>query len=151
MGSFSPLQGIFPTQGSNPGLQHCSPILYQLSYQGSLIALVSLINMCLSVFFLGFILYGIPWTFLDLDDYFLSHIREVFDYNFFKYFLRPFLFLFSCEPYYENVGTFNFVPEFSETILISFYPFSFILFHDNDFPHSIFQLTYPFFCLLLCY
>ena len=29
------LQGIFPTQGSNPGLPHCRRILYQLSYQGS--------------------------------------------------------------------------------------------------------------------
>ena len=28
------LQGIFPTQGSNPGLLHCRQILYQLSYQG---------------------------------------------------------------------------------------------------------------------
>ena len=26
---------IFPTQGSNPGLQHCGWILYQLSHQGS--------------------------------------------------------------------------------------------------------------------
>ena len=26
------LQGIFPTQGSNPGLLHCRQILYQLSY-----------------------------------------------------------------------------------------------------------------------
>ena len=33
VGSLSLLQGIFPTQGSNPGLQHCRPILYQLSYQ----------------------------------------------------------------------------------------------------------------------
>ena len=29
------LQGIFPTQGSNPGLPHCARILYQLSHQGS--------------------------------------------------------------------------------------------------------------------
>ena len=29
------LQGIFPTQGSNPGLQHCREILYQLSHKGS--------------------------------------------------------------------------------------------------------------------
>jgi len=29
------LQGIFPTQGSNPGLLHCRQILYQLSHQGS--------------------------------------------------------------------------------------------------------------------
>ena len=31
------LQGILPTQESNWGLLHCRQILYQLSYQGSLI------------------------------------------------------------------------------------------------------------------
>ena len=29
------LRGIFPTQGSNPGLLHCRQILYQLIHQGS--------------------------------------------------------------------------------------------------------------------
>ena len=29
------LQGIFPTQGSNPGLLHCWLILYQVSHKGS--------------------------------------------------------------------------------------------------------------------
>ena len=29
------LQGIFPTQGSNPGLPHCRQILYCLRHQGS--------------------------------------------------------------------------------------------------------------------
>ena len=29
------LQGIFPTQRSNPGLPHCRWILYQLNHQGS--------------------------------------------------------------------------------------------------------------------
>ena len=29
------LQGIFPTQGSNPGLPHCRVFLYQLSHKGS--------------------------------------------------------------------------------------------------------------------
>ena len=29
------LQGIFPIQGSNPGLQHCRQMLYCLSYRGS--------------------------------------------------------------------------------------------------------------------
>ena len=33
--SRSLLQGIFPTQGQNPGLLHCRQILYQLSYKGS--------------------------------------------------------------------------------------------------------------------
>ena len=35
VGSLSLLQGIFPTQGLNPGLLHCGRILYQLSHQGS--------------------------------------------------------------------------------------------------------------------
>ena len=35
MGSLSLLHGIFPTQGSNPGLLHCRQILYQLSHKRS--------------------------------------------------------------------------------------------------------------------
>ena len=35
VGSLSLLQGIFLTQGLNPGLPHCRWILYQLSHQGS--------------------------------------------------------------------------------------------------------------------
>ena len=35
VGSFSLLQGIFPTQGSNLGLPHCRWILYQLSHKGN--------------------------------------------------------------------------------------------------------------------
>ena len=35
VGCHSVLQGIFPTQGSNPGLPHCSQILYRPSHQGS--------------------------------------------------------------------------------------------------------------------
>ena len=34
-GSLSLLQGIFPTQGLNPGLPHCRWILYQLRHKGS--------------------------------------------------------------------------------------------------------------------
>ena len=34
VGSLSLLQGIFPSQGSNPGLPLCRRILYQLSHQG---------------------------------------------------------------------------------------------------------------------
>ena len=35
VGSLSLLQGVFSTQGLNPGLPHCWRILYQLSYGGS--------------------------------------------------------------------------------------------------------------------
>ena len=34
LGNLSLHQGIFPTQGSNPGLPHCRKILYQLSHKG---------------------------------------------------------------------------------------------------------------------
>ena len=63
-----------------------------------------------------------PWAytswdslcFLDLVDYFLSHIRKVFSYYLFKYFLRAVLSLFSFwDPYNENVGVFNVIPEVS--------------------------------------
>ena len=71
-----------------------------------------MITMCLGVFLLGFIL---PRTlcFLDLVDYFLSHVREVFSYYLFTYFLRSFLSLSSFwDPYNVNVDVFN-VPEVS--------------------------------------
>ena len=35
VGCHDHLQGIFPTQGSNPGLTYCRWILYHLSHQGS--------------------------------------------------------------------------------------------------------------------
>ena len=35
VGGLPLLQGIFPTQGSNPGLPHCRRILYQLGHKGS--------------------------------------------------------------------------------------------------------------------
>ena len=35
VGSLSFLQGMFPTQGSNPGFPHCRQILYQLDHKGS--------------------------------------------------------------------------------------------------------------------
>ena len=50
--------------------------------------------------------------FLDLSDYFLSHIRAVFGSDLFRYFLRPFLSLSSSwDPYNVNVDAFNVVPE----------------------------------------
>ena len=48
--SRSLLQGIFPTQGSNPGLPHCRQILYQLSHQGSLSSKKISSNSCVTGF-----------------------------------------------------------------------------------------------------
>ena len=55
---------------------------------------VSLITMCLGVFLLGFILPG-TLCFLDLVDYFLSHVMEVSSYYLFECFLRAFFSLSS--------------------------------------------------------
>ena len=35
VGCHALLQGIFPTQGSNPGLLHCRQTVYHLNHQGS--------------------------------------------------------------------------------------------------------------------
>ena len=46
--------------------------------------------------------------FLDLVNYYLAHVWEVFSYYFFKYFLRSFLSVLSFwDPYNVNVGVFN--------------------------------------------
>ena len=99
---------------------------------------VSLINMRLGVFFLMFVLYRTLF-FLDLGDYFFSHVREVFNYNLFKYFLRPFLFLFFFwDPYNLNVGAFSVILEVSEIVFNSFHSF---------FLYSAPQQLFPPFCL----
>ena len=83
----------------------------------------NLINMCLGVSCLGFILFG-TLGFLDLGSYFLPHFKEVKYYL--KYFLMPFLFVFFFwDSYDSNVGGFNIVPEVSEVVLISFNSFFF--------------------------
>ena len=51
VGSVSLCQGIFPTQGLNPGLPHCRRILYQLRREGSpfnwrIIALQNFVVFC---------------------------------------------------------------------------------------------------------
>ena len=76
-----------------------------------------------------------PWVspvrdslyFLDLIDYLLSHVGEVFNYNLFKNFLSAFLFFFFLwDPYNSNVGAFNIVPKVSEVILNYFHSFHFV-------------------------
>ena len=84
---------------------------------------------------------------LDLIDYFLFHVGEIFNYHLFKNFLIPFRFLFFFwDPYNSDVGAFDIVPEVSETILSSFHSFYFILLFRSYFHHFIFQLIDLFFC-----
>ena len=61
---------------------------------------------------------------LDLIDYFLFHVGQIFNYSLFKNFLLPFLFLFFFwDPYNSNVVAFDIVPEVCETILRFFSTF----------------------------
>ena len=97
-----------------------------------------------------------PWVypvwdslgFLDLDDYFLPHFREVFNYYLLKYFLMHFLFVFFFwDSYDSNVGVFFIVLEVSEIVLISFNSFFFFPLLFIYFFHSIFYFTNPISCL----
>ena len=89
------------------------------------LSLSVLITMCLGVFLLGFFLPG-TLCFLDLVDYFLSHVREVFNYYLFKYFLRFLLSLFSFwDPCNVNVGVFNVDPEVFQIVFIFSFLFLF--------------------------
>ena len=49
VGSLSLLQGIFPIQGSNPGLPHCRQILYQLSCKGEFLFYLLIIQLILTL------------------------------------------------------------------------------------------------------
>ena len=82
--------------------------------------------MCLDMFFFWVYPVWDSLCLLDLIDYFLFHVGEIFIYNLFKKFLMPFLFLFFFwDPYNLNVGALDIVPEVSETILSSFRSFYF--------------------------
>ena len=60
MGSLSLLQGIFLTQGSNPGLPHCRRSLYQLSHKGSPMN-VKVVQLCLTLCDpVDYTIHGIP-------------------------------------------------------------------------------------------
>ena len=84
---------------------------------------------------------------LEFIDLFLFHVGEIFNYSLFKKFLIHFLFLFFFwGPYKLNVFAFDIVSEVSETILISFHSFYFILLFRCYFHHFIFQLTDSFCC-----
>ena len=96
---------------------------------------LSLWLMCLRVFFLGFILYGIL-CFLDLSEHFLSQVREVFGYNLFKYFLGFF------SPIMWMLVQLILSQRSLRLSSFLFILFFFILFCGSDLHHSVVQLTY---------
>ena len=90
---------------------------------------VSLINMCLGVFLLGFILYGTlctSWTWVAISFPMLRKFLTIICLNIFS---DPFFLLFFFwHPYNLNVGAFSVAPEVSEIVLNSFHSFSLFCF-----------------------
>ena len=105
----------------------------------------SLINICLSMFLFGFILYGtlcVSWTWLTLSFPILGKFLTIISSSIFS---DPFFF-------YSSSGTP--IIQMLVRLMLSrglwdcpqFFSF-FILLPGSYFHHFIFQLTYPFFCL----
>ena len=92
MGCHTLLQGIFPTQGLNPGLPYCRQILYHLSHQGS-----SRIGVCSLSLLQGiFLSQELNWSLLHCRGIIcqLSYQGSPFLFYILKYFSN-----FSLSPY----------------------------------------------------
>ena len=87
VGCHSLLQGIFPTQGSNPSLLHCRQILYRLSHQRRLLPCIRVIQQ-LSDMFLVYLSHSVD--FLEEPEGF-RRVRKSF-------FLPATIFLISSSP-----------------------------------------------------
>ena len=93
---------------------------------------VSLISMCLGMFFLGFILYRTlcaSWTWLTIFFSMLGKYSTIISSKIFSY---PFFFFW--EPYNSNVGAFDIVPEVSDCPH-TFHSFYFSLLFRSYFHH----------------
>ena len=66
VGCHSLLQGIFPIQGSNPGLLHCRQIFYHLRHQGAHKPEVKVSSLCI---LLGFQTYISIYVYTYVDIY----------------------------------------------------------------------------------
>ena len=84
--------------------------------------------------------------FLNLAASFLFHVREIFRYYLFKYFLRSFL-SSSGIPLMQIMVHLMLSQKSLRLSPFIFILFLYILFCSSDFHHPVFQVTYLFFCL----
>ena len=111
---------------------------------------ISLINMCIRVFCLGFILFGnfwVSWTWVAISLPILGKFSTIISSSIFS---SPFFLSSTRTSMIQMLGHLT----LSQTslrlssfllIFVFFFPLCFIYFH-----HSIFHLTYPIFCLIYC-
>ena len=100
---------------------------------------------------LGCFTLGLPvWDslgFLNLGGYFLSHFREVFDYYLLKHFLMHFFLSSSGTHMIQMLGHLTLS---QRSLRLSSFPLTLFFCFPHCFIYSyqsIFQLTYPIFCL----
>ena len=93
--------------------------------------------MCLSLFSVGFILFGTLWASCTRLIFFLSCVGGVFDYIPFKKFLRPFLFSSSWTAIIQMLVNLMMAQKFWDYPQF-FHSFPFILFFSSYIHHSIF-------------
>ena len=77
VGSLSLLQGIFPTQGSNPGLPHCRRILYQLSHKGNSSSPHSVLQFRSAQSLSRVRLFATPWTAANQASLSITNFRSL--------------------------------------------------------------------------
>ena len=75
VGSLSLLQGICPTQGSNPGLLHCRQILYQLSHKGSPLTCPHIYMCIVNIHIIFFLIHSDIDTRYFMHKYFIVHLE----------------------------------------------------------------------------
>ena len=109
---------------------------------------VSLITMCLSVFFLRFIMPGAlcaSWTWLTISFSMLGKISAIT--SSYIYSGPLWVFFFFWDSYNANVGALNVLPVVSQSVFIFFHFFFFcILFYSRYSHHFVFQVIYLFCC-----
>ena len=108
---------------------------------------VNLITMCLSVFLLGFILPGAlcaSWTWVAISFPMLGKFSTIISSNIF---LGPFSLSSPSGTPIMRIFMHLMLSQRSQAVFISFHSFFFILFRSSEFHLSVFQVTYPFFCL----
>ena len=107
-----------------------------------------LIVKCLTVGLFGFIFYGTlgaSWTWLTVSFPILGKFLTIISSNIFS---SPFSFFsFFWYPYNSNFGAFYVVPESLRLSSFLFILFSLFCSMAEISYHSVFQVTYPFFCL----
>ena len=104
------LQGIFQTQGQNPGLPHCRWILYQLSYQGSLSPCLTRLILNSTFFFSVPFYSSISGFKKQINKYLYPFLPPTCTTEkLFSIFKRLFFFLFWCLSPFFKLSKFDFI------------------------------------------